>query len=724
MKKLTKRGDVSSKLIVCVLGILAVLTFQLPIASAKDSLIKERQSYFAHIGAASHALRLHESGEAQYWLSHAPKQFRGWEWHFLDGELNQASARLAQGQARALSVSRDGRYLFTAHADQKLSMHLIATGKELWQFLDASLTPQAVAFHPHQFLAAAAFSKHRVMLWDGATGHLIRSFQGTGRGITTLAWSPDGRHLASASWNSSKERGVWGIVEIWDVENGQRVKQLEYGEKPLVSIAYSPDGKFLAVGSWEVQKTVAVWETKTWDAPFLLESEADEHYKAVQSIHFSADSQRLAAGGKDGRVRVWDLTSRKRVMTLGGRGWGHSKSVNSVAFHPDGRFLASASTDQTVRIWDLHQMTEAAVLLGHNKAVYALQFSFDGAKLFSAGLPEIMQWDQAKWNRDGVNERRWKQVASVYGLKLSQDGQTAYTAAWKGGISVWDVAQSRSVMNWQAHQQSANALDVSEDQLRLVSVGNDGRIVVWTRQSMAQLFEVHALLEEVKGNQLTAVHMSRDGTKVFSASQAGAAKLWNAENKQLLLDLKTEKSVSATAMSHHGKWLATGCADGTVQIWDATTGNMLRRFSHHRGAINYLSFSPDGQALAAASSDRTISQMPLNVAYKVLQIDAHDDLVYSVAYSPDGLRLVSASSDQTVKLWDKELNKVFSLNFEVPVYRAQFSSDGKTLYTLPMDASVAVFRTARAESPIDPGLENTKSRRVHQTKSHPGHSRR
>ncbi len=661
-------------------------------AFAQNSASQEERSYFAHIAAASHALRVHDSGEAQTWLAQAPMAQRGWEWHYLQAQANQASAGLGQSLATALSLSHDGQYLLSASSDRRLSMRHLVSGKELWQFFDSALTPQSVAFHPRLNIVAAAFSKHTVKLWDKDTGNLLRTLQGDGRGITALAWSPDGKHVAAASWNMNKERGVWGIVEIWDAESGQSVRKLEYGAKPLVSIAYSPDGRYLAVGSWEVQKTVAVWQTHEWGAPFLLDSENDGSYKAVQSISFSADSQYLAAGGKDGRVRVWELATRQRVLSLGGRGWGHSKWVNSVAFSPDRRHLASASTDQTVRLWDLNTGTETAVLHGHTKTVHALQFNADGTTLLSAGAPEIKRWDSALWEQTGSHATRWKHPASVYGLSLSDDGKSAYTAAWKGEIQEWDVAQAKPLTSWQAHQQSANALALSADQMRMASVGNDGRIKVWERSSAQAKFEEKISLEEVKGHQLTSVQITRDGGLVFAPSQAGSAKLWKVETGQPVWDLKSGKNVSATAISPNEKILATGSSDGSIQVWDAQTGQLLQRYTHHRGQINFLSFSPDSQHLAAAASDRSISQMHLNPFGVVQHSEAHDELVYSIAYSPEGQRLVSASSDQTVKLWDRQLNKVLSMQYDAQVYRAHFSPDGNTLFVLPLEGDVVVLR--------------------------------
>lgn len=664
------------------------------------------QSYLAHIAAANHALRNNDTAEVQRWLAQAPSAHRAWEWHYLQRQSSQAESilRLQDATASSLQVSPDGLTVAIVATDKTVQMRELASGVLRWQFFDPALQPQAVAFHPHQPWLAAAFSKHTVKLWNSADGKELRQFQGAGKGITAIAFSPDGAWLASASWNRSAERGVWGIVEIWDVATGALIQQLEYGEKPLVSIAFSPNGKYLAVGSWEVQKTVAVWDVvkaaaaaqgAQWQAPKLFASEADEQYKAVQSISFSPDSQQLAAGGKDGRIRIWDIATQQRVHTLGGRGWGHSKWVNSIAFSPDGQRLVSASTDQTLRVWDVRKGTEEAVLLAHTKSVNAVSFDPQARFMLSAGAPEVKRWNADSWQADKQAVQSWKHPASVYGIALSADGKFAYTAAWQGGIKVWDTEKNQTVQEWAAHQSSANAVSVNAKQDRLASVGNDGKLKIWQRTGTGYSFQEYKNLEQIKGQQLIAVDLSRDGKRVFAASQSGAAKLWDIDSGKVLFQLEHEKNVSSTAMSAQERYLATGGSDGSVKIWDASNGKLLHRFHLHQAGIAALSFSPDQQSLVAASHDKSISFMPLTGKAKPQKILAHDEGIFGIAFSPDGQRVVSASADQTVKLWDtKNATLVFSLSYESPVYAARFSADGKTLYTLPMDGTVRILRTS------------------------------
>jgi WD40 repeat protein len=171
-----------------------------------------------------------------------------------------------------------------------------------------------------------------VRIWDATTAQEVRSFKDHNWPIFGVAFSPDGRHLASGSGDST--------VRVWDWTTGEEQPALESQHAGRVSsVAFSRDGKWLASSSWD--RTIKVWDSATWK----LLHDLPEPTGSVLCVAFGHD-ERLAWGSTDSTVKVWDGSGTETHILR-----GHTSWVQAVAFSPDGKWIASASLDGTVKIW-------------------------------------------------------------------------------------------------------------------------------------------------------------------------------------------------------------------------------------------------------------------------------------------------------------------------------------------------------------------------------------
>lgn len=217
-------------------------------------------------------------------------------------------------------------------------------------------------------LASPSFDK-TVRIWDAETGELLRSLTGHTGFVFSVAWSPDGRKLASASADET--------VRIWNTETGEQLNILTGHEELLNSVAWSPDGRTLASGAGD--NSVRLWDTKTGD---LLQT-LDKHTKSVFTVTWSPDGRVLASASWDNTIRLWDAKTGTLLRVIE----GHTDRLNSVTWSPDGRTLASASNDTTVRLWDGDTGRQTNIFEGHTRLVAGVSFSCDGALLAS------VSWD-------------------------------------------------------------------------------------------------------------------------------------------------------------------------------------------------------------------------------------------------------------------------------------------------------------------------------------------
>jgi WD40 repeat protein len=238
---------------------------------------------------------------------------------------------------------------------------------------------------------------------DAATAQLVRVLaRGELRGIRTLAFSPNGGHLAMAAMQRRGAHTKQDRLEIniWDAETGKKTLMKSTLLKSLsismsLALAFSVDGKRLAVALISKSKPdkqgnaiVGIWDTMTGEKVSWLTLPME----VVYALAYSPDGRLLAVAGGDllgggGRALIWDLKRNKLVHAL----QGHAKVCTCAAFSPDSRRLATGSGDQTIKVWDVESGQELVTLTGHNRWVSVVAFSRDSRRLFSATGVDFLQ---------------------------------------------------------------------------------------------------------------------------------------------------------------------------------------------------------------------------------------------------------------------------------------------------------------------------------------------
>jgi WD40 repeat protein len=222
----------------------------------------------------------------------------------------------------------------------------------------------------------AVGGQHAAQVWETGSGRLASSLARHPSRTYCVAFSPDGKSLASG--------GTDKVVCVWDVATGK--PKLELGHKYTVqSVAFSPDGKMLATGGRDL--TVHLWDLSSGKETHT----SKRHTDVVLSLAFSPDGSSLASGSEDKTVKIWNVaTGSERATIPAHDGW-----VNSVAYSPDGRLLATAGmSDRTAKLWDAESLKQLAVIRGHTKALAVVAFSPDGKTLATGGWDDVVRlWD-------------------------------------------------------------------------------------------------------------------------------------------------------------------------------------------------------------------------------------------------------------------------------------------------------------------------------------------
>lgn len=269
---------------------------------------------------------------------------------------------------------------------------------------------------------------------------------------------------------------------------------------------------------------------------------------------WSPDGTRIASGGADETVQVWDAANGNRILVFK----EHSGSVLDAAWSPDGKRIASGSTDNTVLVWDAADGSGVLPYLGHRSWVRIVAWSPDGKRIASGGSDKTVQ--------------------------------------------VWDTTHGSTMFSYTRHAQTVYSTSWSPNGKWIASGGDDHTLQVWDAANGSQHFPYRA---NIGGVYQTA--WSPDGTRIASASGNRLVQVWDATTGGLLFMYRGHTNVVWTAVwSPDGKRIASGGSDHTVQIWDAADGGHVFTYRGHTDRVRTVAWSPDGKRIVSASSDGTV----------------------------------------------------------------------------------------------------------------------
>jgi RNA polymerase sigma factor (sigma-70 family) len=246
----------------------------------------------------------------------------------------------------AVAFAPDGRTLASAGGDQLIILWDAATGKEIRRLKGQTTWITSIAFTPDGKVLASGGYDQTVRLWDVATGKEVRRLPRHTTYLEAIALSPDGRTLAA---------GDWQTVRLWDVATGKELPQCKGLEREIYSVAFAPDGRTVAAGGRD--SMVLLWDVATGREIRRLSG----HEDGGVFVTFSPDGKTLATGARahspsvamgkywDYTVRLWEVATGQQRRLLG----SHPGGAFTLAFSPDGRKLASGGGDTTVLVWDL-----------------------------------------------------------------------------------------------------------------------------------------------------------------------------------------------------------------------------------------------------------------------------------------------------------------------------------------------------------------------------------
>ena len=474
-----------------------------------------------------------------------------------------------------------------------------------------------------------------------------------GAPVHAVAYSPDGKRMASGDWNGAVTvRATDGGEQLWRAEPGGYVHTL----------TFSGDGAKIAVGT--SRGVIHLLDAVTGADQGTLEG----HEEGVLAVDFSSDGAQLVSGGYDETVRVWDLATRQENQRLRGHSWW----VWAAEFSADDSRLVTAGQDGKAIVWCLvgdayERLTE---FTGHEGPVYDATFSPDGASVATCGYDEtVCVWDaevgrtiDIRARLEGVPDpprtdtQLHGHTGPVRSVDFAPDGKRVLSGGQDNTLRVWDLGDDSSIA-LRGHGGRVRSVAFSPDGLSALSGAEDNEVRTWDIGGYQEerVLSVSRLRGHV--DAILAARFSDDGSRIVTASRDRTAMLWGAEGRTPLLTLDEghEFLASSARLFDDAKLLATSAGDNTTRLWDVDTGVELHHLEQ-TGRSAALAVAPSGEWLVTGGPTGTVRWWRVSDGEPIQQSDTFDEDVTSLAISPDGEVIASGDDLGRIRLWRRGLN--------------------------------------------------------------------
>ena len=644
-----------------------------------------------------------------------------------------ALARFEKGNINGVQFSPDGNVIAVG-SSSGVWLYDANTGAELALFTDYITRFGPVAFSPDgKTIASGLFED--IVLWDVDTGEILKSLKRNGGLIVKLSFNENGKLLKCEEHNGSvqiwdittgekykdyyprstqgfggalrlitgrdftsmglylnkdNQNGIFalgydnGKIKLEDASTGKHIKTLQGRKDHIHQLLFSPDGSLLISNT--SNDSLRMWDVNTGQQTDTVIDDP----KIDGILMFSKDGKTLVCQRKSGELMLWDITSKKHRCTLNVHLDG---IIHVLSFSDDCIKIIGASRLGEIRIWDtntgdiLHTYTTE-----HTQILTALAFSLDGSQLASGDLHTIRLWNT--FSPFQLYKRIFARGILPHALVFSPEGNTVisverfrYNQTTRKGLAKEKVVSTLNIWDTSTGH---NLSDYSMESYKETNVQNN-------RSSSSNLSMGSEIVFSQNGYMLATAQNVERATEETRFTVL----LWDIPHGKIHYTLKghTDK-IKALAFTPNGKMLASGGDDGTIRIWDVSTGTQL--FNLPSGKTRVLAFSANGKILATTNSQFMIHLWDIDNSRQMSTIQGNNGFVEVLAFSPDSKILASGGRDGKIHLWDVSTRKQLSIvkGHTTDIKDLIFSEDGKSMASGSSDGLVFLWNVKELSNGI------------------------
>uniref|UniRef100_A0A672UKV0 Apoptotic protease-activating factor 1 n=1 Tax=Strigops habroptila TaxID=2489341 RepID=A0A672UKV0_STRHB len=489
--------------------------------------------------------------------------------------------------------------------------------------------------------------------------------------------------------------GADKTLQVFKAESGERLLEISAHDDEILCCAFSADGEFVATCS--ADKKVKIWNSRTGQCRCVYE----EHSEQVNCCQFNNRSGQylLATCSNDTFIKLWDLNKKYCRNTM----MGHENSVNHCRFSPDDEYVASCSTDGTVKLWGVRSANELKSIEIKDffknadeqpddveVLVKCCSWSRNGDMILVVAKNKLLLWNIKSSSKVAYCRGH---MSWVHCVTFSPDGSLFLTSSDDQTIRIWETkkvckssdAVLKSELDVVFHNDEVMILAIyNQKHLQLIN-GNTDSVVIQTAAQESPIsccclsedlkfaafgqesgtIKVLQLLDgkvlksrEAYRTSVQHCRFTSDYQTLISSAHDSVIQVWNWQLDECVFLRGHKEAIKDFRLLENSKLLSWSF-DGTVKVWNITTGNTEKDFACHGGTVLSCAVSPDGSKFSSTSADKTAKIWDMLTGALLhfcspVTVDegepTHGGWVTDLSFSPDSKMLVSSGG--YLKWWN------------------------------------------------------------------------
>ena len=464
-------------------------------------------------------------------------------------------------------------------------------------------------------------------------------------------WSTDGKQLAVGL--------AEGAIRLYSYPFNEYTEILNATEMGVLNLDFSPDGKMLVFsntnGDLSIYNMASQKITQTW-----------EHADYIRTMQWSHDGKKLAAGGDENTIFVYDIQTNERI----GKYEGHSDWVRNISWSADDKMIAAASDDTTVTVWSVNDGTLLKTHSDHIDYCRDVAFSPKGNSLISCS-DDLFIYFYENATDDTASKNFNDHEEWVMALDWSADGKYIVSASNGGSIILYSTKTSENTYFNSVEPETAWLdIDFSSDNHHFAATSADEVTIykIGSSQPVANLLidgksdTRSNTLEDVLSNKLPIA------VQLFYAPDGSKLAILDNEYQLDVIDMKTgstlysivdhEDWIRSMAWSKDGQYIATASDDMTVGVWMAETGEMVHLLSGHTDWVRDVDFSADSKTLLSVGDDGSLKAWDVETGKEMISTDESENFLMTVDWSPKQTFIATQDTEGFLSIRQASDNKL------------------------------------------------------------------